>query len=227
MGMRKDPVMGLLPRAAVASVVVHLAVLAALLRTKAPPPPQRVPPVEVELRFRAPEARRVVPQQVAPAKRSAPRRGVRSAPSATASPALTPPSIPLAVTDDAAPTGSFGPVSGPPSSGEAGDGSPDGGDSTVSSPASLPPPTEPRLLSLPRVDYPPRALMDEVEGVVRLDVHLSADGRVISIDVLESPGPDLTAAARAAILGARFQPATRDGQPVESRFPYRYRFELR
>jgi TonB family protein len=64
-------------------------------------------------------------------------------------------------------------------------------------------------------------------GVVRLDVHLSAEGRVLSIDVLESPSPELAAAARAAVMGARFQPATRDGQPVESRFPYRYRFELR
>jgi protein TonB len=83
------------------------------------------------------------------------------------------------------------------------------------------------VLGIPRIDYPPRALMDEVEGVVRLDVHLSAEGRVLSIDVLESPSPELAAAARAAVMGARFQPATRDGQPVESRFPYRYRFELR
>jgi protein TonB len=223
--------MGLLSRAAGVSVLVHLAVVALLLRAQDVPRPRQVAPVEVELRFRAPEARRVVPPSATPAVRNGsqgPRRAVRSSRQA---PATTPedtgvPSAPdLPSIDDGAASGL--------GSGEPGqrDGAPDGGGVAEAEAArrAVPPapPTEPAVLGIPRIDYPPRALMDEVEGVVRLDVHLSAEGRVLSIDVLESPSPELAAAARAAVMGARFQPATRDGQPVESRFPYRYRFELR
>jgi len=223
--------MGLLSRAAVISVLVHLAVIGALLHAHVTPPPPRAAPIEVELRFRAPEARRVTPPLPTPTVRggsAGPRRAVRVAP--RSAPSAAPTSEPRV---SAAPTEGLPPNADPPAVPGAdtgsSDGVPDGGASTQLglSEGRFVPPTEPALLFLPRIDYPPRALMDEVEGVVRLDVHLSAEGRVLSIAVLESPSSELAEAARTALMGARFRPATRNGEAIESRFPYRYRFELR
>lgn len=136
-------------------------------------------------------------------------------------------SAPLPVVVDAALAESSGPRGppswGPPDAGAAGPSD----DAVAAAPALVLPPTEPVLLGLPRVDYPPNALLNEIEGVVRLDVVLGADGVVREVNVLEAPSGELAEAARAALRAARFRAATRDGQPVEARFSYRYRFELR
>jgi TonB family protein len=63
--------------------------------------------------------------------------------------------------------------------------------------------------------------------VVVLSVVLDADGTSRSVELLSDPGSGLGDAAREALLRARFAPALQDGRAVESRFEYRYRFELK
>lgn len=81
-------------------------------------------------------------------------------------------------------------------------------------------------MSLPRIAYPERARLDEIEGVVVLWVTLGADGRVVAVEVRSSPDASLSDAARSALLRAEFRPATLGDAPVGTQFEYRYRFEL-
>ncbi|MFZ5441264.1 MAG: TonB family protein [Myxococcota bacterium] len=87
--------------------------------------------------------------------------------------------------------------------------------------------TPARVLSLPTIEYPPAALTDELEGQVRLWVVLDARGQLVRVEVLSEPGGGLGAAARAALLRGRFEPARRGAEPIPSAFEYVYRFELR
>lgn len=79
---------------------------------------------------------------------------------------------------------------------------------------------------MPRIAYPETARADDVEGVVRLWVRLDARGRVTGVEVLEDPGSGLGAAARSALMGATFRPATHLGAAVSTGFQYVYRFAL-
>lgn len=82
------------------------------------------------------------------------------------------------------------------------------------------------MLWLPRVEYPLEAREDGLEGVVRLSVLVDAQGRIISVEVLEEPGSGLGEAARRAMLKGTFRAATHLGSGVASSFEYLYRFEL-
>jgi len=75
--------------------------------------------------------------------------------------------------------------------------------------------------------YPEAALREEVDGTVVLRVTVGEDGRVVDAVVVEDPGHGLGEAARAAVLKARFTPATRGGAPVRATLTWRYTFELR
>lgn len=75
--------------------------------------------------------------------------------------------------------------------------------------------------------YPEAARREEAEGTVVLRVTVGEDGRVLDAVVTEDPGYGLGEAARAAVLRARFAPATRGGVRVRTTLTWRYRFELR
>ncbi len=109
-----------------------------------------------------------------------------------------------------------------------GDGEADvGGGDEVGPPSPQPPPdTQAELLVMPRIAYPETARADDVEGVVVLWVALDERGRVINVIIREEPGSGLGAAARSALLGATFRPATHLGAGVSTGFEYVYRFRL-
>ena len=109
-----------------------------------------------------------------------------------------------------------------------GDGEADVGVGDEVGPPSPPPTpdTQAELLVMPRIVYPESARADDVEGIVRLWVELDAGGRVINVSIREEPGSGLGAAARSALLGATFRPATHLGAAVSTGFEYVYRFRL-
>lgn len=74
--------------------------------------------------------------------------------------------------------------------------------------------TPPRPISTPDPEYTESARADKVQGTVVLWVILDGHGNVNRAGVARSLRPDLDDAALNAVRAWRFQPATKDGQPV-------------
>lgn len=71
--------------------------------------------------------------------------------------------------------------------------------------------------SQPAPRYPAEALRMNVGGIVRVRVTVAADGSVDRLELAEGSGNRyLDRAAMEAVRRWRFQPATRDGQPVSA-----------
>src|ERR1700742_4374962 len=80
----------------------------------------------------------------------------------------------------------------------------------------------------PRVLASPPAVLSAASaagGRVVLRVLVTVDGSVGEVEVLESAGPDLDAAATTAVRKWRFAPATRAGSAVPSRVKIPFVFE--
>lgn len=77
---------------------------------------------------------------------------------------------------------------------------------------------EPSLISLRKVNYPPMAKARKVQGIVVVRALVTEAGTVAQVEVLRSPSPDfgIAAAARDAVEGARFTPATYEGKAVRT-----------
>lgn len=75
-----------------------------------------------------------------------------------------------------------------------------------------------RYAAAPPPPYPRRALRAGVEGTVLLEVLVDIDGRPLTVDVIGSSGDrELDRAARRQVLEQwLFQPAVRDGRPVQA-----------
>ncbi len=73
--------------------------------------------------------------------------------------------------------------------------------------------------------YPKKARKEKLEGIVRLKALIGPDGRVRSIDSLEG-NLALEDAVTKAVRKWRFQPAQRDGKPVEDHVLIRVEFRL-
>jgi protein TonB len=86
--------------------------------------------------------------------------------------------------------------------------------------------TKPKLLSAPLPEYPESARAAGVEGKVRLQLAISAEGKVVDVKVLESLGNGCDEAAIAVARTYEFEPATRDGQPVATTITIGIRFAL-
>jgi TonB family protein len=85
----------------------------------------------------------------------------------------------------------------------------------------------PRLVNQFPVDYPKRALERRAEGVVVVQVDLSATGSVKDVRVLVSSGdPDIDAAESLSMRKSTFTPARCEGQPCESVFLDREEYTL-
>jgi vitamin B12 transporter len=93
-------------------------------------------------------------------------------------------------------------------------------------PPAAPALVAPELLERVEAPYPPDALAQQVEATVVLRIFVQTDGRVGEAEVVEPAGLGFDEAAREALLGSRFRPATRDGTPVAARILYRYEFRL-
>ncbi len=123
------------------------------------------------------------------------------------------PSAPVA-SQPAAAAGPVAPTAAPPSQADA--------------PASYSPPSfGARYLDNPKPGYPLIARRRGLEGTVRLDVRVSAEGIPISVRVRESGGHEsLDEAALTAVWHWRFVPARRGGEPVEASVVVPVRFRL-
>lgn len=79
---------------------------------------------------------------------------------------------------------------------------------------------------LARIDYPPIALRQGIEGVVYLELFIDQAGAIRKISVLKDPGFGFADAALAALDGIRCKPAMANGVPVATRFRYPVRFKI-
>ncbi|MBS0457290.1 MAG: energy transducer TonB [Proteobacteria bacterium] len=82
------------------------------------------------------------------------------------------------------------------------------------------PPLETSLqaIAMPAPEYPRQALREGVEGTVLLELLVDTDGHVLRVRIVHGSGDRrLDEAARAQVLANwRFQPAIRDGHPVQA-----------
>jgi protein TonB len=79
---------------------------------------------------------------------------------------------------------------------------------------------------LSRIEYPPIALRQGIEGVVYLELFIDQTGTIRKINVLKDPGYGFAAAAVASLQGIHCTPAIANGTPVAVRFRYPVRFTL-
>jgi protein TonB len=80
---------------------------------------------------------------------------------------------------------------------------------------------------LARIDYPPMALRQGIEGVVYLELFIDQAGTIRKVSVLKDPGFGFADAALAALDGMRCKPAMANGVPVATRFRYPVRFAIK
>lgn len=76
---------------------------------------------------------------------------------------------------------------------------------------------DPKATKIVRPQYPAAALRRKVSGTVELNVLVSDKGLVVDVKVIRSPDPlrTLDRAAIAAVRQWRFDPAMRNGQPIQ------------
>jgi TonB family protein len=74
---------------------------------------------------------------------------------------------------------------------------------------------ETKLLSRVPPKYPESARTRGIEGTVLLEALISEAGVPLSLHVIESPDPELSDAALAAVRQWRYQPTILNGQPIE------------
>jgi TonB family protein len=96
-----------------------------------------------------------------------------------------------------------------------------GSDAGVPQQAFVPP----SLVADSPAAYPPQLAGEGVAGVVKLELLLDEAGEVESATLVEALHPQLDRAALHAAPLLRFSPATLDGQPVQVRLFFEYRFE--
>jgi len=112
----------------------------------------------------------------------------------------------------------------------------------VKEPSDLPAPAEPEYLPqhkiseiptiptgeiLGRIEYPPIALRQGIEGVVYLELYIDEEGTIRKVNVLKDPGFGFADAALKALEGVRCEPARANGKAVAVRFRYPVRFSLK
>lgn len=85
----------------------------------------------------------------------------------------------------------------------------------------------PRSLQLSKPDYPEEQIYRNQEGWVALNFMVDTEGKPFEISVAHAVGDEeFQDAAIRALKRSRFQPATLDGEPIESGANYAYSFEL-
>ena len=81
----------------------------------------------------------------------------------------------------------------------------------------------PVVLKQPAPEWPAGA-DTSADALVPLTIVVGKDGTVQSAEVIQSAGPDLDAAAIAAVKQWTFKPATRDDKPIVAKIRVRVRF---
>ncbi len=187
-------------------------------RPPEPPRPEVVRPAAPEPRLRhnsaAPPQR--VPHAVPVPRLVTDQRSDLSAPAEVAAPppSPAPPGAAMAAPAPVAASGSPGSSSAGPVA-------------NAGAPAYSPPGFGASYLHNPKPAYPMMARRRGLEGVVRLDVRVSAEGVPIAVKVRDSSGHEtLDEAALTAVWHWRFSPARRGGEPVEGAVVVPVRFNL-
>lgn len=85
----------------------------------------------------------------------------------------------------------------------------------------------PTAIAQPAPQYPPQLRRAKIEGDVNILFIVGPDGRVRSVEVINSPHNELATAAVKAVRKWRFQPGTRLGQAVSFRMTVPISFALR
>lgn len=80
---------------------------------------------------------------------------------------------------------------------------------------------------LSRIEYPPIAMRQEIEGTVILELYIDQMGNIRKVIVLKDPGYGFAAAALAALEGIVCKPAMANNMPVAVRYRYPIRFSLK
>ena len=88
------------------------------------------------------------------------------------------------------------------------------------------PPVYARAIHQPDPEYPRRARIARVEGLVILDVVIRTDGTVGDVTVIQGLGMKCTEAAIDAVRRWKFEPASVNGQPVEEIRTFEVEFNL-
>jgi protein TonB len=78
----------------------------------------------------------------------------------------------------------------------------------------------------PAPAYPDRAKELGIEGELAVVLIVNEDGKVSSVEVVESPHPSITAQARKTFAAWRFKPAYNKGVPVKQRIKQRIEYRL-
>jgi len=89
------------------------------------------------------------------------------------------------------------------------------------------PPVMPAEAIRKRIQYPPLANRQKIEGVVFLELYIDKNGNIRNIVVLKDPGYGFAEAAVEALSGMTVEPAEANGIPVAVRFRYPIRFKLK
>jgi TonB family protein len=84
----------------------------------------------------------------------------------------------------------------------------------------------PTILYREKAEYTQEARDNNVEGLVQLSVVFGADGQIKDLRVIKGLPHGLTQRAIEAANKIRFEPATKDGQPVNVRGMLEYSFKL-
>ena len=85
---------------------------------------------------------------------------------------------------------------------------------------------EPETVAEVHIPYPPEARRAGIEGKVIMSIRIDPQGQVTSVKVLNGPGYGLDEAAAAAMKRAKFRPAVKGGEAVETEIKYTYVFVL-
>ena len=88
------------------------------------------------------------------------------------------------------------------------------------------PPTNARAIHSPNAQYPVQARRRGIEGVVIGLLQIDAEGNVRDVRIVEDPGYGLGEAAAEVFWTFKFEPATRDCEPVATRQRITHRFDL-
>ena len=86
--------------------------------------------------------------------------------------------------------------------------------------------TKPKIISRVEPDYSEEGRRNKWQGVILLRVVIGADGKAQDISVVRSPGMGLDEKAMEALRQWRFEPGTKDGQPVPVEVLFEVSFRL-
>jgi TonB family protein len=84
----------------------------------------------------------------------------------------------------------------------------------------------PKIVHFENAPYPPAARAKGLEAEVLLKLTIERDGSVSAVEVLTPRGSGFDEAAKDAALKFKFEPATRNGEPIRVAIQYAYRFTL-